>query len=277
MNFLSLITRYLNEPFLDEFVNYYLSEGVDQIFVLYDIDSTLPISDQVKQNSYVTIINSLNFKKKQTRDVNEIFLKIKHSFTWVIFCDCDEFIGTVRNKDKTIKEELQTTFKDVDCIKIPWVMMSSNQRLKDPPSILQYLTTRWNHNLKHPHPHKWLKGRCRFHEIEVKCISKCAKIDSLTLHHPVGDNIHVIESVFCNKSELNPFFEKFREFHIQKATMLCYHYRVFSNESAKRKFINNKLDGYKYGNVTCLLESDYSELDDEFMKKKSIAKFGVIN
>ena len=99
----------------------------------------------------------------------------------------------------------------------------------------------------------------------------------MTLHHPVGDNIHVIESVFCNKSELNTFFEKFREFHIQKATMLCYHYRVFSNESAKRKFINNKLDGYKYGNVTCLLESDYSELDDEFMKKKSIAKFGVIN
>ena len=64
MKFLSLIIRYLNEPFLDEFVNYYLSEGVDQIFVLYDIDSTLPISDQVKQNSHVTIINSLNFKKK---------------------------------------------------------------------------------------------------------------------------------------------------------------------------------------------------------------------
>jgi len=277
MKFLSLITRYLNEPFLDEFINYYFSEGVDQIFVLYDIDSTLPISDQVKQNSHVTIINSFNFKKKQTRDVNEIFLKIKNSFTWVIFCDCDEFIGTVKNKDKTIKEELQTTFKDVDCIKIPWVMMSSNQRPKDPPSILQYLTTRWNHNLKHPHPHQWFKGRCRFHEIEVKCISKCAKINSLSLHHPIGNNIHVVESVHCNNSELNPFFKKFRESHIKQATMLCYHYRVFSKESAKRKFINNKLDGYKFGNITYLLESDYSELEDEFMKNKSITKFGVIS
>ena len=55
MKFLSLITRYLNEPFLDEFINYYFSEGVDQIFVLYDIDSTLPISDQVKQNPHVTL------------------------------------------------------------------------------------------------------------------------------------------------------------------------------------------------------------------------------
>ena len=59
--------------------------------------------------------------------------------------------------------------------------------------------------------------------------------------------------------------------------MLCYHYRVFSKESAKRKFINNKLDGYKFGNITYLLESDYSELEDEFMKNKSITKFGVIS
>ncbi len=46
---LALITRYLNEPFLDEFVEYYLSEGVDNIFILYDIDSTIPISDEIKK------------------------------------------------------------------------------------------------------------------------------------------------------------------------------------------------------------------------------------
>ena len=48
--FLSLITRYLNEPFLEEFVEYYMAEGVDHIFVLYDVDSTIPINDNVKNN-----------------------------------------------------------------------------------------------------------------------------------------------------------------------------------------------------------------------------------
>ena len=48
MRCLALIVRYLNEPFLDEFVQYYLSEGIDNIFILYDIDSTIPISDKVK-------------------------------------------------------------------------------------------------------------------------------------------------------------------------------------------------------------------------------------
>ena len=64
--FLSLITRYLNEPFLEEFVEYYMAEGVDHIFVLYDVDSTIPINDNVKNNTNVSIIDSHNFKKKAT-------------------------------------------------------------------------------------------------------------------------------------------------------------------------------------------------------------------
>ena len=66
MKFLSLITRYLNEPFLEEFVEYYLSEGVDHIFVLFDVDSTIPISSNVVENDKVTILSSSNFKKRQT-------------------------------------------------------------------------------------------------------------------------------------------------------------------------------------------------------------------
>ena len=53
MKFLSLITRYLNEPFLEEFVEYYFSEGVDHIFVLYDIDSTMAINEIIKNNSNI--------------------------------------------------------------------------------------------------------------------------------------------------------------------------------------------------------------------------------
>ena len=41
--------------------------------------------------------------------------------------------------------------------------------------------------------------------------------------------------------------------------------------------INNKLDGYKIHYYQSLMESDYSELYDDFMKNKSISKFGIKN
>ena len=277
MKFLSLITRYLNEPFLDEFVDYYLSEGVDEIFVLYDTDSTIPISTKVKHNPKVIILQSTNFKFRQTYDVNRLFDKIKAHFTWVIFVDCDEFISSPRNSKITIKEQLKTTFKDVDCIKIPWVLMSSGGLQEDPPSILQYITRRWNHNLRHPHPNHWSKGRCRYEQIEVKSISKCAKIDNIGLHHPNGQNLHIVESVSGAISKATPFFDNLREYDILHAHMLCYHYRIVSLESAKRKFMNNKLEGYKEGNLENLMLTDYSEVTENIMKEKSIEKFGVIN
>ena len=275
---LALIVRYLNEPFLDEFVEYYFSEGVNNIFILYDVDSTIPISEKVRSHKKITIVDSTNFKQRQTFDVNQLFVKIKDHFKWIMFVDCDEFITTCRNSKKTIREELETTFKDVDCIKIPWIMMSSNGTIHDPPSILQHLVTRWDHDKRHPHPHNWTKGRCRFHEIEVKSISKCEKIKELTLHYPLAtQNIKCVDSIHGNKAQLNPFYKNLREIDIQNAYFICYHYRIFSSESVKRKMINNKLDGYKMKNYHFLMQSDYSELYDDFMKNKSIFKFGEKN
>lgn len=273
---LSLITRYLNEPFLDEFVEYYLSEGVDNIFILYDVDSTMQISDTIKQNKKIIIHNSTNFGKRQMYDVNVVYSKIRKHFDWVIFVDCDEFISC-RNSSLTIRDALETIYKDTDCIKIPWVMMSSNGVQNDPSSILQSHTTRWNHDLRHPHPHRWLKGRCRYDTIEVKCICRCPVFPTLGLHHPnhVTDyNFICVETIHGTPSPLNPFYKDLRESSIDRAVMLCYHYRVYSYESAARKLINNKLDGYKGNVLTYLLESDYSEKEDLFMKNKSIAKFG---
>ena len=275
MKFLSLITRYLNEPFLEEFVEYYLSEGIDHIFVLFDVESTIPITPSVIANKKVTILQSTNFKKRQTYDVNLLYSRICNSYKWVIFVDCDEFI-TSKIQNETIRDELEIRYCNVDCIKIPWVMMSYGGRENDPSSILQELTTRWDHDLRHPHPENWPKGRCRFNEIEVKCISRCEKFHSLGLHHPnSNDQDYIcIESIDNKHSPLNAFYPNLREKSIENASLLCYHYRIFSKESAKRKLINNKLDGYKPSVLNHLLQSDYSEKPDLFMKNKSIAKFG---
>jgi hypothetical protein len=273
--FLSLITRYLNEPFLEEFVEYYMAEGVDHIFVLYDVDSTIPINDNVKNNTNVSIIDSYNFKKRQNMDVNTVYSKIRKEFKWNILVDCDEFI-TSTDPTHTLRQELSVTYKNVDCVKIPWVMMSSGDIERDPGSILQHLTTRWNHDLKHPHPENWRKGRCRYSEIEVKCISKCDTFSKLGLHFPDKPNKLFIcmESIHNQPTELNSFYKNLREKNIANATLLCYHYRIFSKESAQRKLLNNKLDGYKPNNLHKLLQSDHSDKEEMFMRNKSIAKFG---
>jgi hypothetical protein len=83
-----------------------------------------------------------------------------------------------------------------------------------------------------------------------------------------------MESVDNQYVEISPFFKNLREEHIQNANMVCFHYRIFSLESAKRKMINNKLDGYKPKNLPLLLQSDYSEINEFFMKEKSIERFG---
>ena len=88
-------------------------------------------------------------------------------------------------------------------------MMSSGGIKKDPPSILQNLNTRWNHDKKHPHPNKWLKGRCRYDNIEVKCICRCYVFPCLGLHHPnfiSNYNFICVDSIDGKTSSLNPFY-----------------------------------------------------------------------
>jgi len=279
MHFLSLITRYLNEPFLEEFINYYLREGVDHIYVLFDNDSTLHIKPHISNNPHVTILISKSFKQRQTHDANQLYQSIRNDTEWVVFVDCDEFISTRKFTNNTIRHELETTFKHADCVKVPWVMMSSNGRMNDPPSILQHIVHRWNHDLRHPHPSGWLKGRCRYEQIEVKCFTRCSKFRQLQLHHPIiptNEHFICVDSVYNKSAKLDSFYNNLRENDIKQAFMICYHYRIFSNESTHRKCINNKLINYKPEFIKHLLDCDYSDMEEHHMKHKSLSQFGVI-
>ena len=145
---LGLITRCKDEFFIKEFCDYYLSQGVDKIFVIDDNSNDKSIYNNINDNR-VKIIYEKNIfpntrygsKKGQMHVVNKYYKQLKHKFKWIISVDVDEFITTKKNITNTIKDELNTTFKDVDCIKIPWVMMSCNNRDKNPNSILLENTT----------------------------------------------------------------------------------------------------------------------------------------
>ena len=265
--FLGMLTRCKDEFFIKEFCDYYLSQGVDKVFVIDDNSNDKSIYDNINDNR-IEIIYEKNIITNNY--ANKLYEQIKSNFKWMIYCDVDEFITTKKNITNTIKDELSTTFKDVDCIKIPWVMMSCNSLEKNPKSILNQITYRWDHDKKHPHPEG--KFRCRYDKIEIKCIFKTDKFTSIKHdHYPEGSHemsIIVVDGVDNNKQELDPFYDNLREKDIKNGYLLCYHYRIISKECSTDKLKNNlwyKQNGYT---IDDLMSCDYPEIIDDTLKYK---------
>ena len=266
MKFLGLITRCKDEFFIKEFCDYYLSQGVDNIYIIDDNSNDKSIYKNITDTKVTILYKKDLFKNKhQMTAVNNYYLIIKHLFKWMISVDVDEFITTKKNINKTIREELETTFKNVDCIKIPWVMMSCNGKKQNPKSILLENTFRWNHNKKHPHTIR--KFRCRYNKIEVNCIFKTKKYNHIEVHHPItpiGKCI-VVNSINKQIEKITPFYMNLREKDITSGFLLCYHYRIISEENSKNKL---KKAQYLHYTVNDLMKSDYSEIIDETLKNK---------
>lgn len=265
----ALITRHLQESFLDEFVQYYLNEGVDMIYILQDADG----SAELPERPNVHIIRSMSFAANQLYDVNQLYTQIRELHTWFLFLDCDEFISCVnQEKGKSIRDMLFSTYKDVDCIMVPWVMMACNHRDTNPDSLLKGIVHRWDHDKKHPHPNQWSKGRCRYDAIEVKSIFKGEAVAKIDIHIPGAfkENILAIDSVYNNAKSMNPFYKGLHEAEIANARMLCFHYRIFSKEECERKLQGSKLAGYKEASFKDLWVTDYAEKEETFLREKSM-------
>jgi hypothetical protein len=268
--FFTIITRFKNEPFAAEFVSYYLSQGADRIFILDD-HSSLPYDEAVLSNSDVTIIPLHTFVKHQMYGAHRLYQRIRNTSTWFAFVDADEFITTKRNPHRTIGRELEQNFRDVDCIKVPWVMMSGNKREKDPESLLGEIIHRWDHDRRHPHPYQWYKGHCRYDHIEVKCIFRGAAFTGLGHPHypcgPVSRCVRIVDSVNIRDVDLDAFYPGLRERDIRAGHLLCYHYRIISRQSCLRKTAETNFPGYRT-DVKNLLACDYPELIDRTLQEK---------
>ena len=281
-HFLGLITRCKDEYFIKEFCDYYISQGVDKIFVLDDNSNDKSIYNGLMKNDKVTvfflknIISRNKAKDRQMFQVNRLYKVIRNNFEWIISVDVDEFINTRKNPEKTIREELETTYKDVDCIKIPWIMMACNKRNKSPQKVLRGITHRWNHDMRHPNRGRNRKFRCRFGKIEVKCIFKASKFRGIGIHNPRGKigRVRVVESVDGKGSRLGPFYKGLHEAEIVRANMLCHHYRIISKENCMRKMMNSKLYAKRGVGFREMMMSDHADKVDETLKEKSI-KLGL--
>ena len=270
MSFLGLITRCRDEFFIGEFCDYYLSQGVDYIYIIDDDSNDKSIYSNI-HDSRISIIYRQEIISSNYAQY--LYKKIKDNYKWIIYVDVDEFITTKKNNNRTIRQELETTFKKVDCVMVPWVMMSCNQKIKNPESILLENTHRWNHDKRHLHGIE--KFRCRYDSIEVKSIFKTSKFKLLDTHHPFNlknkKTINV-DSVYAQKRELGNTHSQLRERDIQNAYLVCYHYRIISFENCFNKLKNNFWYIKNNYSLDDLWSTDYSEVVDEslMIKKKSI-------
>ena len=279
MKFLSILTRCRDEFFIKEWVDYYLLQGVDSIYIIDDDSEDKSIYDFASDKKYknVNIIyekrNYANTNtKKQGRlfknsPSNKIFRsKIKDNYKWMIYCDVDEFMATKKHFDLTIRERLQKIPDDIKCIAVPWVFMSGANFTKNPKSVLREIVHRHDHNKKHPHPVN--KFRCRHNGIEYKCIIRPGEFRYLLDHEPKSAHSK-INGCDLSKGRLsNCRFLKLRNEDIENGEFLCYHYRYISDEHAKSKLKTNGWyinDGYDFDD---LKSSSYPEIYDDTIARK---------
>ena len=285
-NFLTILLRIRNENlFLESFIKHYFAEGVDEIHILDD-NSTQPFP-KILEDERVFVYEATAFKShhEKLHDSQMLYNHLLRDKTeWFMFVDADEFITTRRNPNKTIREELETTFKNADLIKIPWIMFGSNEQDENPKQVLVDTTWRWNHDKKHPHPEEamkiWKHRCCKYDKIEVKSIFKTEAFAKLTTHCPSNPTrkINIVDGVdniqnYMNEPETEIWYHNLREESIDRAYLACNHYRNISKEQMKQKADDSHLPLYRVKNCYELqLQSDFSEKEDEFLKNKAIKR-----
>ena len=281
--FLSILTRCRDEFFIKEWVDYYLSQGVDSIYIIDDDSEDKSIYDFANDEKYkdVNIIyekrayaNTNTTQQSQLHKnslYNKIFRsQIKNKYEWLIYCDVDEFMVTKKQFDLTLRERLQTIPNDVTCICVPWVFMSGAKLIENPKSVLKEVVYRHDHDKKYPHSVQ--KFRCRYKFIEYKSILRTSSYEYLNDHTPVPTNSEYrVNGWNLNTTRLrNGGFKNLRNKHIENGEFLCYHYRYISEEQAKNKLNTNGWyinDGY---DLEDLKLSSHPEIYDDTLLQKTL-------
>jgi hypothetical protein len=272
---IGLIVRCKEEPYILEFVDYYLKQGIDRIYILDD-DSTYKTYNGLYKNEKVEIIpRPLNYVfnlKNQFIRCQELYTKIKNEYDWMVICDADEFISTKKNIDNTIRDELETTFKNTQCIKIPWIMMACNSIQKNPDSLLKTNVFRMDNNKHHPNKTRIPKFFDKYNATYVKSIFQTKYFNNIDMHvplEPVGE-VTFIESIYLKKCDNTLRYYNLREESIPNAYLLCYHYRVMSVENCINKIKHSLIYQQRKIKVEDMLLNDYPEIYEEAMKNKAI-------
>ncbi len=272
--FLVLICRVRNErKNMEGFIPYYLNQGVDKIYLLDD--GSTEKYDVEKYGGRIEIITDTKAREmgNQKYDTKKLHSKIRHECEWMIVVDADEFIHTRHAPHKTIRRELETTFKSADCVLVPWVMFGSSGNIEEVNPLMKCIH-RWNHDKKHPHPYGYGKARCRYENIEVKSIFKPYKFKSINNHTPEIPliKVKVVDGVRNNVHKLEHRYKNLREKDIKEAIIICNHYRTSSVKYIEKKCRpDTMIKNYIRNTENCIrdiMASDYNDIEDTYLRDR---------
>jgi len=118
--------------YLREFVEHYLSIGFDKIFIYdnNDINGEYPhlvLGDYIEEDK-CEVVNVRNKFNKIQEAFNDCYIKNKDKYSWILYCDCDEYLEFV--SESNIKDYLvNNKLYDKLAIAFNWRIISDNNNL----------------------------------------------------------------------------------------------------------------------------------------------------
>ena len=179
MTRICVLTRVKNERYLDEFVDFYINEGVDQIYLLNDNSDYVKSLQRVAKNPQVTVLNACdhvsgwkhslqycswnlpcavirNLHNVSNREALQFLLRvdylrkfyaahIRKNYDWVVNVDADEYM--IGCHSFTLRYLLENIYQDVDCVVCHWLNFGHTSS-DYPRSLLKTNVYRENPDIK---------------------------------------------------------------------------------------------------------------------------------
>ncbi len=232
---LCLVAIFKNEShILEEWIEHYLSQGVDKIFLIDNgsTDSYYSILQPHISTGKVDLVKDTK-RHAQVELYNKHFLHKCKAYDWVIVCDLDEFIYG-RKYCNSIKDFLNKIHPSFSQVFIPWKMFGSNgydtMEQEQPSSVLSTFTKRINNNdIRHNRFRSFIyKGRIKY--IYSKCIVRTKYLLNIGIHHSETSNNGYMTSYVSQNNHINTNkdFVEINEDIIENSALHLNHYAIQS-------------------------------------------------
>jgi Glycosyltransferase family 92 len=132
-HYLSLLAPVkFEDEFIEEFVSFYLLQGVDH-FYFYDNENEIPLTTTLAKYLEVCTIIKIEGDNAQIRAYQHWYQHFKHQTHWVAIFDVDEFVFP--KKHETLKAFLRD-FEAHDAVAINWKIFGNGPHIKKPSGLV---------------------------------------------------------------------------------------------------------------------------------------------
>ena len=274
-HYLCVLTVFKNEGhILGEWIQHYLDEGVDHLFMVNHFSEDVDDMDQhlQKYRPFITILPGENTRQQPM--LQKVYEKhIQHQYRWCFIGDLDEFLYAPRMA--TVRDVLKHVDRHhtlVRCLGVPWKMFGSNGHRRQPVSVVHHFLKR---------DHDVHKNQPKYPSNCIKCVFRTDTYTVCGIHLPQeprkylspphGVFISELDLDVSKQQPLHHFFNMSKQpDHLNTSLLHINHYAVQSLEffdkikQRRKTFLHSNARNDQY-----FLDHDTNVvLDDALSQKK---------